>query len=121
MVHASQQLSADEIRIIAYSISKLDPRAATAEEHRRVRLRVEDVQGDSALFYALQDACKSLVERKLTLSTRNSRGAKVSIMARWVDEAIYREGSVELKFSERITPYLLDLTHTNLRALLIDR
>lgn len=121
LTRASQRLTPNEIRIIAYGISKLDPRAAISEDHRRVRLRVEDVQGDHALFLALQDACKSLMERKLTLTGRNSRGAKTSIMARWVDEAVYREGSIELKFSERITPYLLELTHTHLSALLSDR
>ncbi|KAH0488900.1 MAG: hypothetical protein KVP17_001141 [Porospora cf. gigantea B] len=120
LTRSAHRLSLNEKRIIAYSISKLDSRAAISEAHRRVRIRVKDfindfeLHTDHSLYKKMQKSCTTLMDRKLTLFTMNSRGNKDSIEFRWVDEAIYTEGEgeIELKFSERIAPHLLELSNS---------
>lgn len=115
---SAHQLSLNEKRIIALCMSKMDSRATISEDKRRVRIRVQDfmrffgLSTNHRIYSNMKKSCSDLMDRKLTLYSRSKEGVRKAIEFRWVDEAIYTEGEgvIELKFSQRVAPHLLELS-----------
>ncbi len=110
LIRATQRLNLSEKRILSAAISKLSPSMKVFPK-RGVRLRAgeyaETFDLDMTTAYEqMESAANALFDREWSYTS-----GKLRIRRRWVHEIVYHkgEGWLEIHFSPKIAPYLLDL------------
>ncbi len=112
LVRASYKLTLNEQRVILACIAQLDSMHGTLPKDNEFILSVDDLANRIPgldrrhAFEVLKEASDTLYERDIRFKTQRSHGRM-----RWVYsmEYIEGEGRVKLGFSQRITPYLMQL------------
>ncbi|SHH42490.1 replication initiation protein [Tepidibacter thalassicus] len=115
LIEASYNLSTNEQRIILFLASKIQP---TDEEFRLMRFKIKDiidildVKG-KGIYSELQQATSDLISKTLTIITsyEDNPNKHKKLQVSWLASAEYleKEGIVELEFSSKLKPYLLQL------------
>lgn len=129
LIEASYRLSVNEQRIILGCIAQVR-RDAPLTDQQLYTVTAQDVAdlagiGVKTAYRDLKAAAERLFRREVTLheapNGKGGSGAKVRL-TRWVQEVVYEEdqGTVALRFSQPMVPYLSQLTEQFTRYALAD-
>ena len=119
LVAASYRLTTQEQRILLACISQVNPKQGeevTDQVMYKIRVSdIEDLSGSKSksLYQDIKEAVDTLFERRVTLTSwPNGQGTRKARVTRWVQSVEYdeNEGSVQLRFSTDIAPYLTNLS-----------
>ena len=119
LVAASYRLTIQEQRILLACISQVNPKQGEEiTDQVMYKIKVSDIEALSgskskSLYRDIKEAVDTLFERRVTLTCwPNGQGARKARITRWVQSVEYdeNEGSVQLRFSTDIAPYLTNLS-----------
>lgn len=110
LVEASYRLTLQEQRLILYMASLIRPEA---DDLKLYRITVSELAGavgvkESNLFPAVKAIIKPLLSKTLVI---RERGKNSTLLVNWLASAEYyeKQGTVEVEFSQKLKPYLLQL------------
>lgn len=107
LIEARYDLNLNEQKIILYAVSKLD---RNKDKFNLLQLEVKEFTGlidtSPKRYSEIREVIKSMLDRKLIINTEKSE-----LMMHWLSSAEYLKdsGIIELEFSEKLIPYLLQL------------
>jgi len=119
LVAASYRLTIQEQRILLACIAQVSPKnGEEITDQVMYKIKVSDIEKLSgskskSLYKDIKDAVDTLFERRVTLTSwPNGKGYRKARITRWVQSVEYddSEGSVLLRFSTDIAPYLNNLS-----------
>lgn len=127
LIEASYRLSVNEQRIILGCIAQVR-RDAPLTDQQLYTVTAQDVAnlagiGVKTAYRDLKAAAERLFRREVTLhEAPNGKGGAKVRLTRWVQEVVYQEdqGTVALRFSQPMVPYLSQLTEQFTRYALAD-
>lgn len=127
LIEASYRLSVNEQRIILGCIAQVR-RDAPLTDQQLYTVTAQDVAtlagiGVKTAYRDLKTAAERLFRREVTLhEAPNGKGGAKVRLTRWVQEVVYQEdqGTVALRFSQPMVPYLSQLTEQFTRYALAD-
>ena len=114
IVNAAQSLNLSEKRLVSIAMAKLDSLAkkAPAKPIKITAIEYADCFGidERTAYDQLKKGGEALFDRKITRVDQTPTGEK-PVKFRWVGLLAYQkgEGYVEIRFSEDVVPYLVDL------------
>lgn len=127
LIEASYRLSVYEQRIILGCIAQVRRDAPLTDQHLYTvtAQEVADLAGIGVktAYRDLKAAAERLFRREVTLhEAPNGKGGAKVRLTRWVQEVVYQEdqGTVALRFSQPMVPYLSQLTEQFTRYALAD-
>lgn len=129
LVAASYRLSTQEQRILLACISQINPKNGDEiTDQVMYTVKVSDIESLSgskskSLYKDIREAANALFERRVTLTSwPNGDGPRKARITRWVQSIEYddNEGSVKLRFSTDIAPYLTNLSEQYTKYCLSD-
>lgn len=129
LISASYRLTIQEQRILLACMSQIDSKAGEEITDKHMyTIRVSDIESLSgssskSLYSDIKDAVNTLFERRVTLTSwPNGDGARKARITRWVQSVEYddKEGTVKLRFSTDIAPYLTNLSEQYTKYFLSD-
>jgi len=127
LVEASYRLSVYEQRIILGCIAQVrrDQPLTDQQLYEVSAQQIADMTGTKlgTAYQNLKTASERLFRREVTLREAPNGGGSATVrLTRWVQEVVYREaqGTVALRFSQPIVPYLTQLTEQFTRYALAD-
>lgn len=119
LIAASYRLTIQEQRILLACISQINPKNGDEiTDQAMYTVRVSDIEllsgsSSKSLYSDVKEAVNTLFERRVTLTSwPNGEGSRKARITRWVQSIEYddNEGSVKLRFSTDIAPYLTNLS-----------
>lgn len=127
LVEASYRLSLYEQRIILGCIAQVR-RDAPLTDQQLYTVSAQQIAKDAGVsvdraYQHLKTASERLFRREVTLhEAPNGKGGAKVRLTRWVQEVVYQEdqGSIALRFSQPMVPYLSQLTEQFTRYALAD-
>ena len=127
LIEASYRLSVYEQRIILGCIAQVRRDAPLTDQHLYTVTAQEIADlagiGVKTAYRDLKAAAERLFRREVTLhEAPNGKGGAKIRLTRWVQEVVYQEdqGTVALRFSQPMVPYLSQLTEQFTRYALAD-
>lgn len=109
LIEASYKLNLNEQRLILFMMSKIKKEDI---QFRKCRISVKEFAetydiGLKNAYRDVKNTTKSLTEKSMTIKDKNN--PKNYIHISWLASASYINGILELEFSEKLSPYLLEL------------
>lgn len=111
LIEASYKLSLNEQRLILYMASKIN---REDKEFRIVRVTVKEFADTFELDYKniykeIKKISKSLTSKSIYVKPPNSSKDSEYMFISWLSSVLYQNGVLELEFSSKLEPYLLEL------------
>lgn len=127
LIEASYRLSLYEQRIILACIAQVRRDALLTDQHLYIvsAQQIADMSGVCVKrsYQHIKAAAERLFDRRITLHDAPNGAGKAKVrLTRWVQEVVYQEsqGTVALRFSQPMVPYLSQLTEQFTRYALLD-
>lgn len=109
LIEASYRLNLNEQRLILFMMSKIKKEDV---EFRTCRISVKEFAETYNLnlkntYREIKQTTKTLTEKSMTIKDKNNQLNYIHIS--WLASASYIDGILELEFSDKLSPYLLEL------------